>query len=55
MDVQILMHILKPKCYIFMGFGFLKSRCQMCDDVEILVHISKSKCFLFVGVDFMEV
>ena len=23
-DVQLLMHILKPKSFIFVGFGFLK-------------------------------
>ena len=23
-DVRLLMHILKPECYVFVGFGFLK-------------------------------
>ena len=27
--VQLLMHILKPKCYIFVGFDFLKCKSQM--------------------------
>ena len=37
--IELLMHILKPKCYIFVGFSFKGVGGKVFVDVEILMHI----------------
>ena len=49
-DVKCLMHILKYKCYVYIGFLFFEGvGDQIHPDVECSIHIFNHKCYIFVG------
>jgi len=47
-DFKCMMHVLRPKCYVFVDFGFLSRDVggQMYVDVQISMHIMKPKSFI---------
>ena len=51
-DVQFLMYVLKPKCYVVVGLVFESVRGQIYVVIELLMHGLKPMCSVFVGFDF---